>query len=306
MTAAMTTGTDFTQYAAWRSAAENNDPAVLREVASQFEALFMQTMLKNMRAGQLAEPLFGGDQHDMYQDMMDQQLAIEMSRGPGLGFADMLVRQLGGEPASTPAAATDFAVARAAPVPAASPAPPDEQPEWSTPADFAVDLWPHVQQTAARLGVAPLGVLAQAALETGWGEHVMRYADGTSSLNLFGIKAGSEWHGGSVVRQTLEFSEGVPEVVRARFRAYPNVSATFEDYTRLLTENPRYRHALELGDDIRGFAEALEQAGYATDPGYAEKIVRIADSPTLRSALEELKEPAARPILHSNPATSTR
>ena len=134
----------------------------------------------------------------------------------------------------------------------------------------------------------------------------MRYADGANSLNLFGIKAGGDWFGGSVVKKTLEFSGGVPEVVRARFRAYPDVASTFADYTKLLTENPRYAAVLEQGNDVRGFAEALKAAGYATDPNYAEKIVRIADSPTLVSTVRALKDSRPPPITIDDAAVSVR
>ena len=304
MTAAITTGTDFAQYTALRAAAERDDAAVLGEVAAQFEALFLQTMLKNMRAGQLAEPLFASEQHEMYQDMMDQQMAIEMSRGQGIGFADMLVRQLGdGSLAPPPRVERILPPLRVASTSAGVSEPAQG---WSTPEAFAADVWPHVEKTAERLGVAPEAVLAQAALETGWGEHVMRYADGANSLNLFGIKAGEGWFGGSVVKQTLEFSGGVPEVVRARFRAYPDVGSTFDDYTKLLTENPRYAAVLNQGSDVRGFAEALKAAGYATDPNYAEKIVRIADSPTLTSTVRALKDSGTPPMTMGDASLSVR
>lgn len=306
MTAAITTGTDFSQFAGMRAAAQDGDPAVLREVAGQFEALFMQTMLKNMRAGQLAEPLFGSEQHEMYLEMMDQQLAIEMSRGQGLGFADMLVRQLGGEPGDITPEHGQPVTLRVAPLHAVNRATTPPAASWANREQFTAEVWPHVERAAERLGVAPKAVLAQAALESGWGEHVMRYADGTNSYNLFGVKTGTDWYGGSVVRQTLEFSDGLPEVVRARFRAYPDLEATFADYTRLLTENPRYANVLQQGDDVRGFAEALKQAGYATDPRYAEKIVRISESPSLDEAMDRLKERAALPTTTGNAASFAR
>ena len=157
MTAAITTGTDFSQYTALRAAAERDDVAALGEVAAQFEALFLQTMLKNMRAGQIAEPLFGSEQHDMYQDMMDQQLAIELSRGQGIGFADMLVRQLGDGSREAPPRVERFHV-QAAAAPTTSTPTSDSPTSWSTPQAFAADLWPHVEATADRLGVAPEAV----------------------------------------------------------------------------------------------------------------------------------------------------
>lgn len=300
MTVSITTATEFSQYAGLRAAAQQNDPAALREVAGQFEALFMQTMLKNMRAGQLAEPLFGGEQHKMYVEMLDQQFAIEMASGRGLGFADVLVQQLGG---STEQTGGLMPIPRG-PMAVVPPAVATGSGSWSDPSQFAADIWPHANQVAKRLGVAPEAILAQAALETGWGEHVMRFGDGSNSHNLFGIKAGGEWHGGSVVRKTLEVTDGVPEIVRARFRAYPDLEATFADYTRLLSEQPRYRSVVGSGD-IASFAHALQEAGYATDPNYANKIVRIAGGERLRDAVQTLKESAAPPMI-SNQPDSTR
>ncbi|MEM7502143.1 MAG: flagellar assembly peptidoglycan hydrolase FlgJ [Pseudomonadota bacterium] len=309
MTASITTATEFSQYAGLRAAANNNDPAALREVAGQFEALFMQTMLKNMRAGQLAEPLFGSEQHKMYVEMMDQQFAIEMASGRGLGFAEMLVNQLGGAPMTgTGTASTPRSLLAVAPVnaPARSHDSVVSGPDsWRDASHFAADLWPHASRAANRLGVAPEAILAQAALETGWGEHVMRFKDGSNSNNLFGIKADSDWGGGSVVRQTLEVTGGVPEVVRARFRAYPNLEATFADYTRLLAEQPRYQ-AVTGSDDVASFANALQEAGYATDPRYAEKIMRIAGGETLKEALRGLKETGSPPMLSNQPDYSAR
>ena len=288
----MTTAvTDFSQYAGLRAGAAANDPAVLREVAGQFEALFMQTILKNMRAGQLAEPLFGSDQHEMYLEMRDQQLAAEMARGRGLGFADMLVRQLGGETGAATAVAGGTILTRTP-----SPRPASPAPDWSTPAAFVRDLWPHANRVARELRVAPEAVLAQAALETGWGRHVVPRSDGSSSHNLFGIKAGGDWFGGSVVKKTIEFRDGTAEEVRARFRAYPDVAATFSDYARFVGTNPRYADVLGTADDTDGFARALQDAGYATDPLYAAKLRRILASDVLHDAVRPLKNGAPQPI----------
>lgn len=302
--------TDFAQFSALRAGAQQNDPAVLREVASQFEALFVQTMMKNMRAGQLAESIFSSDQHAMYTDMLDQQLAVEMSRGRGLGLAEMLVRQLGGGAgesglSKTPAADRSMSVPTsagvsvrpraAAPVPTPPPRA-TEAFEWSSPAEFAADVWPHVQRVARALNVAPEGVLAQAALETGWGQHVMPRSDGSSSHNLFGIKAGDDWFGGSVVRKTIEFVDGVAQKVNARFRAYDGLRETFDDYARFIQQSPRYSGVVASGSDPADFGRALQSAGYATDPQYAEKIRRIAGSDTLRDAISTLKNSMAAPI----------
>lgn len=284
--------TDFSHYSALRQGAAQNDPAVLREVAGQFEALFVQTMLKNMRDSRLAEPIFGSsDQHDMYQEMMDQELSLSISRGRGLGLADMLVRQLGGE--DLPISPTPEQFLRTTSfVPTETVRSDPGKGPWASPVDFARDIWPHAKRAASRLNVAPEALLAQAALETGWGEHVMSRDDGASSLNLFGIKAGGGWSGDSVTRATMEFREGVATREHARFRAYPDLGAAFDDYAKLIGENPRYAAVRGQGVDGHGFARALQDAGYATDPLYAKKISRIMDSDTMRA----LKAEGALPI----------
>ncbi len=282
MTAAIT---DFNQYTGMRAAAERNDPAVLRDVANQFEALFVQQMLKSMRDASLGDPLLGNDQHDMYREMMDQQLAVEMSSGKGIGLADMLVRQLGGAAAAKLSPPDrDFPI-RAQPANT-----------WSDPESFAKDVWPHAERAGKRLGVAPEAILAQAALETGWGKHVMPDVQGGNSFNLFGIKAGSSWHGYTAMRRTIEFEGGVPQYQRATFRAYNDIASTMDDYTSFLVDNPRYERVVGRGDDTDGFAEALQQSGYATDPQYARKLKNVLEGPTMQRVLSGLKNPASMPI----------
>lgn len=290
MTAA--TITDFSQFSALRRGAERDDPAVLREVAGQFEALFVQSMLKNMRDSRLAEPIFGNsDQFEMYQEMMDQQLSLSMSSGRGIGLADMLVRQLGGETEAATPTPEQFLMARPA-TSAAGQNPGEQQGPWSSPVDFARAVWPYAKHAADRLNVAPEALLAQAALETGWGEHVMPRDDGGSSLNLFGIKASAGWSGDSVSRSTVEYSDGIARREQARFRAYPNLASAFEDYATLISENSRYAEVRNSGADGHRFARALQDTGYATDPLYAQKIGRILESDTMRA----LKEQGSLPI----------
>ncbi len=278
--------TDFTQYTHLRKAAGENDPAALREVANQFEALFLQTMLKSMREASLGDPLFGdSEQMEMYQGMMDQQMAVELASGKGVGLADMLVRQLGGANAAKfdpPEQA--FPISRSASVKS-----PAATPEWSDPASFARDIWPHAERTAKELNVPAEAIVAQAALETGWGKHVMPTQDGSTSFNLFGIKSGAGWTGDQVVRNTLEFENGVPRQEKAKFRSYENVAAAFNDYRDFIAGNPRYSDVQNQGTDAAGFARALQESGYATDPDYAEKINRVMEGPTMRRVLTELK-----------------
>jgi flagellar protein FlgJ len=287
MTAAIT---DFSQFSQLRTGADRNDPAVLREVAGQFEALFIQTLMKNMRNSELAEPLFGdSEEHDMYQDMMDQQLAVEMASGQGIGLADMLVRQLGGGAQNLSPTQESFSLPAPAPTRNA-------EPRWNSHEDFARDLWPHAERAGQKLNVAPEALLAQAALETGWGRHVLQRGDGVSSFNLFGIKAGGDWTGGSVTRPTLEYRHGVAQREVARFRAYPNIAATFDDYAEFIAADSRYDAVRDKGGDTEGFATALQDAGYATDPSYADKISRILHSDTMKNILRGLKETIVPPI----------
>jgi flagellar protein FlgJ len=286
--------TDFTQYGAMRVAADKNDPGVLREVASQFEALFVQSLLKNMRDSSLAEPIFGqSDQFEMYQGMLDQQFAVEMSRGRGIGIADMLVRQLGGDVAELPVPAQTH---QWAPATARSGTPAGAVAAFDSPQDFLKQSWPHAKRVAGKLGVSTQALMAQAALETGWGAHVMQRPDGSSSYNLFGIKAGQGWDGASVAKSTIEFKDGVAYRQMAKFRAYPDMAAAFDDYASFIAEQSRYSKVGDTGDSVRDFAGSLQQAGYATDPNYAAKIERVSGSTTMREAMRLLDPELQGPI----------
>lgn len=143
---------------------------------------------------------------------------------------------------------------------------------------FLDSIAPWARQAAARLGVAPELVQAHAALESGWGQRPLRTESGASSHNLFGIKASSQWQGATGDATTTEYVNGAPLKTRERFRAYPDAASAFQDYARVLLENPRYRGALNTGNDAQAFAEGLARGGYATDPAYAAKLARIAGS----------------------------
>lgn len=168
---------------------------------------------------------------------------------------------------------------------------------FSGPEDFVQKLEPYAKAVADKIGVSVRAVLAQAALETGWGKHIPRNADGSGSFNMFGIKAGSSWDGERVTVPTMEFKDGAATRSNASFRAYAGPARSFADYARLLTDDPRYAGALGQGDNIAGFAHALHRAGYATDPAYASKLTAIANSSTMREALASLKNPASAPTL---------
>jgi peptidoglycan hydrolase FlgJ len=152
------------------------------------------------------------------------------------------------------------------------------------PADFVNKVWPHAVEVSRVTGIPPQFMVAQAALETGWGRHEMLNPDGAPSYNLFGIKAGKSWPGQSVLTETTEFVSGQETRVTASFKAYGSYAEAFQDYANLLRGNPRYGAVIGSQDGTE-FARRLQQAGYATDPQYAEKLSRIINGPTLRQAL---------------------
>ena len=143
---------------------------------------------------------------------------------------------------------------------------------------FLTRITPWAQQAADQLGVSLRSILAHAALESGWGQKPVRAADGSDSLNLFGIKAGAAWSGLSVQAMTTEFVDGVAQAQTQGFRQYARLEDTFSDYVNLLAGSTRYRQALHTGDDVQAFASALAAGGYATDPAYADKLVRVSRS----------------------------
>ncbi|MFC0155828.1 flagellar assembly peptidoglycan hydrolase FlgJ [Xanthomonas dyei] len=159
-----------------------------------------------------------------------------------------------------------------------------------TPEGFVAKIWTHAQKAARELGVDPRALVAQAALETGWGRRGI--GNGGDSNNLFGIKA-TGWSGNKVTTGTHEYVNGVKTTETADFRAYGSAEESFADYVRLLKNNSRYQGALQAGTDIRGFARGLQQAGYATDPGYAAKIAAIANGPTIDRAVAAIGNAAA-------------
>ncbi|MCD9030423.1 flagellar assembly peptidoglycan hydrolase FlgJ [Luteimonas sp. Y-2-2-4F] len=156
-----------------------------------------------------------------------------------------------------------------------------------SPERFVASIWSHAQAAARELGVDARALVAQAALETGWGRRTIQRSDGDTAHNLFGIKA-TGWQGERAAATTHEYVDGARRTERAEFRAYASPAESFADYVRLLKQNPRYRQALESGGDVRRFAGALQRAGYATDPRYADKISAIAQGPTLERALSAI------------------
>ena len=288
--------TDFEGLAALRAKARDDQEAALDQVARQFESLFVQMMLKSMRDAGLGGGLLDSKQSEFYREMYDQQIAVDMAQQRGIGLADVLKEQLGGGIAPTyrdleprdylgmpimrKPAVTDAVGARSKA--AASAAMDNSIVLDGSPEDFVEKLWPLAARAATELDLAPEALLAQAALETGWGRHVMREHDGASSHNLFGIKADSRWNGSSVAVRTLEYSDGVAFKTRDSFRSYGSFAESFDDYVAFLRGNPRYRDALQQTADPKAFFESLQAAGYATDPRYAEKILKVLDNAAIR------------------------
>jgi len=309
--------TDFSGLDKLRAEARSNSPAALRSVAQQFEGIFLQMVLKSMREANFGDGLFDSDQSKFYRDLFDHQVSLSLADHGGIGLAEMMVKQL----QRTRPAAADQAQQRpqAAPgetlndyrrvpqphasvIPAAvgqsgkpagsaastaAAAGADTPQGFATPAEFVRAIWGYVKTAASKLGVAPQAIVAQAALETGWGKHIMRHDDGSSSHNLFGIKADSAWNGKRIAASTVEFDGGVMARRQTVFRAYDSVGQSVADYVHLLQSSGRYQAALQGGGPAR-FAAALQQAGYATDPNYAQKINGIVNSDTFRQAMDGL------------------
>ena len=290
-----------------RARFKENPQAGLKEAAQQFESLFLQMVLKSMREATPQDGLFNSDQTRFYTAMLDQQLAQDVAGKSGLGFARLIEEQLGRHlaaagtagPASAagslPAMPLTMPEGRQAVGPAATSATRPAEPalaallasaggESGSAREFVGRTWPHAVEASRSTGIPPQFLVAHAALESGWGKHEIRRADGTSSFNLFGIKAGKSWQGDSVMAQTTEYVDGEAQSVKERFRAYASYAEAFRDYAGLLRNNPRYGAVIGSQDGTE-FARRLQQAGYATDPMYADKLARIINGPTLRQAL---------------------
>ncbi len=310
------TWTDLSGFSALRQQAQNDSKAALPVVAKQFESIFTQMVLKSMREANYGDKLFDSQAGDAWQGLFDQQLSVSLSnKGHGLGIADMLVRQLGGHAAGATAGMPGQPATDGSPGPLAAASSEDNWKKrlgaavdavgsasenvstWvpGNPTDFVRQLAPYAKKAAEKLGVSLRAVLAQAALETQWGKHMPTHADGSSSNNLFGIKAGSSWDGGRVNVPTLEFEDGVAVKRHAHFRAYESPQQSFDDYAHLIGDNPRYAAAMDKGDDVLGFARGLISGSYATDPAYAAKIAAIANGPSMRQALSALKNAVTLP-----------
>ncbi len=316
---ALSTQTDFylnlNQLSEMKLGARQNTADASRSVAQQFESLFIQQMLAAMRSAAIVDENSHSSYTDFYQEMHDKQLALTMAKQGGLGLTKFIMQQLpggqgdSGNGGETLPLHTYQEVTRAPMVnkmnyqpenPAvvvkplihddiASAGQAEMQPplrgNWNNAQAFIRDILPEAKSAANILGISPGLLVAQSALETGWGKHVMTHPDGSSAYNLFGIKAGSGWSGNTVSKPTLEFRNGIMQTEIAHFRAYTSPSDSLEDYVNFIQSNARYRHALDHGGDDVHYVKSLQEAGYATDPEYADKILSIMQGNQLQQTL---------------------
>lgn len=322
--------TDLNALQGIRSLGKQDKSAALMEVAKQFESMFVNMMLSSMRQASAVleeDSLLSSPEMDFYQKMHDDQMALSMSSGQGLGLAPVIYRQLMssfGDEASAPKAldqsklydrrislplpsarrlddtiAEVEAELQKQPADAATALTPAAEiargsggkgQQFATPADFVAAVYPHAQVIGAQLDVDPKAIVAQAALETGWGKYMISDDQGRNSFNFFGIKADARWPGERVEVQTHEYRDGVAMKERAAFRSYASLEEGLSDYADFLQAGQRYQGAINNGLSADRYGYELQQAGYATDPAYGSKIQRISRSDTLNDALQQLQQ----------------
>lgn len=278
---------------------EGENDETLKVVAQQLESVFLELVLKSMHDANssMKSELFDRDQEDFYQSMLNQQMALSLSKAGGVGLADVIVKQL--KPKDSTHVEIDQSrlsktydenhhivsthAERVVLPPAIqnlfnSKIETEEKTQQSkrieSAREFIETLLPFAQKAAEVIGIDPKLLLAQSALETGWGKHIIQHEDGNSSHNLFGVKALAKWDGESVLAKTLEYDNTEARVENAAFKAYPSYRESFEDFIQLV-KSKRYEKALENVNNPKSFLTELHQAGYATDPNYVEKVLSI-------------------------------
>jgi flagellar protein FlgJ len=271
-----------------RAQAKTAPGAALKTAATQFEGLFMSMVLKSMRDATPKDSMFQSDTTRAYTDMLDQQLAMTLAK-KGTGLSDVIVKQLSRNTAPDP---TQAPTGAASPTTSnagggGQPAVPSAVPKASSGAaparvsvnekiqNFLDTMRPHAQAASQATGLPANFLIGQAALETGWGKSEPKAKDGTSSHNLFGIKAGANWKGATVDTVTTEYVNGKATKVVQKFRAYDSYTEAFADFARVMRGNSRYAQVLASGNDAAAYAQGLQRAGYATDPQYAQKLQRV-------------------------------
>jgi flagellar protein FlgJ len=274
-----------------KQSAKAGSPEALKSAATQFEAMFVNMMMKSMRDATPQDGMLDSQQTKMFTSMLDQQISQSIAKR-GVGLAEVLIRQLSAQAAGAQALAIggDQHVPRPDPMPLGMAADKLLKTPGALPAPSALPAGkaqaPHIRafqeklggaadQAARTSGIPAKFMLGQAALESGWGKREIRQADGSASHNLFGIKAGPGWKGKVATAVTTEYVNGVPQTRVEKFRAYDSYADGFKDYAKLISTNPRYEKVLASAGDASSFAHGLQKAGYATDPLYAAKLTRI-------------------------------
>ena len=268
---------------ALRSRAATDPKAAIKDAAKQFEALFMQELMKSMRAAQqsMSTGMFDNAGTQMGTDMLDQQFATKMTGLPG-GLSDVIARQLERQMGGTVTPAANVAKSvNAALSPATAAGAPSTQKVSHRQSEFVARHTEAARAAEAQTGIPASFMVSQAAHETGWGKHEIKNTDGSTAHNLFGIKAGANWKGKVAEVTTTEYVNGQPRKVTAKFRAYDSYAESFADYAKLMKDSPRFQQVLANAGTVQGFAQGLQKAGYATDPAYADKLTRVINT-TLR------------------------
>ena len=240
--------------------------AALKETARQFEALFMRELLKSMREATMKSGLMDSQEEELSTGMLDEQLALKLTGLPG-GLSEMIERQLSRQVTTAPPGEKAL--------PATGGASTLDRVQGGERQSRFVEQHRHAAQAVAReTGIPASFMIGQAGHETGWGRSEIRTAGGGNSFNLFGIKATAGWTGRVAEITTTEYVDGEPRKMTAKFRAYDSYEDAFRDYARLISQSPRYAKAMENLHSAQGFAQGLQQGGYATDPQYAAKLSR--------------------------------
>ncbi len=265
-------GNDFRSIESLRGAAVRDPKSSIRETAKQFESLFMQEVMKSMRAATMSSEMMENSATKLGTEMLDTQFAGKMTGLPG-GLSGAIERHLQRQMGLS-GKDGDKAI--------------DKTGLQPLPALAKKGIAPHVQSfiqkhdgaakaAEAQTGIPASFMLAQAAHESGWGKREINGADGSPSFNVFGIKATSSWTGRVTEVQTTEFIDGKPQKVMAKFRAYASYEEGFKDYAKLIGTNERYSKVVAQAQSggAEGFARGLQKAGYATDPEYAQKLARV-------------------------------
>ncbi len=297
-----------------RQGAKEGDRKALEETAKHFESIFVHMMLKSMRAAEdvLADESspFNSSQVKFYRDMHDKQLATNLSSQGSIGIADALVQQLdpsgsGLTPASVlrndgnlggmnfrqPSQFQDIERAINAVLPDNKSNDlqvmdniPSKRPGFESAQEFVTNLLPIAKEVASEIGLDPKAMVAQAAVETGWGQHLIHDGAGNNSHNLFGVKASRGWQGEKTYIDTLEYEAGMPQKTKAAFRSYDSFADSMRDYIDFLRSSPRYETALQQTEDPQRYFQELQRSGYATDPKYADKVLSVLNGDTMSQA----------------------